>query len=93
VKAPGEIRGGLEEGVVSRSEDGSYFRQLVFYSLLLDQAEPLLRPQVFSLEFVGERGEEALSRPFTVTEGEKDDLRKLIRDVWAKVQALDFSPL
>jgi DNA helicase II / ATP-dependent DNA helicase PcrA len=93
-KSPGQIRGGLDPGTVSRAgREGDYFRQIVFYALLLEQAEPLLRPQAFVLSFVGERGEEPIDRSFSVTEQEKDDLRSLIREVWAKVTALDFTPL
>ena len=93
-KAPKAIRGDVEEGSVSREgRNGDNFRQLVFYALLLDQAEPLLRPENFILEFIGERGEEAISRPFLVTEDEKESLRGLIREVWAKILALDFTPL
>jgi DNA helicase II / ATP-dependent DNA helicase PcrA len=92
-KAPGEIRGGLAEGIVSRTTDGDYFRQLTFYAVLLEQAEPLLVPQAFSLEFIGERGDGPIRRDFTVTEAEKNDLRKLIQEVWGKIQNLDFTPL
>lgn len=92
-KAPSEIRGGIEEGKVSRTSDGSYFRQMVFYALLLELAEPMLTPQVFRFEFIGERGEEAISRDFRISQAEKDDLRKLIGDVWEKIVHLDFSPL
>lgn len=92
-KAPGEIRGGLEPGTVSRTEDGQYFRQLVFYAVLLELAEPLLVPQSFALEFIGERGEEPIRRPFSITDAEKDDMRGLIRDVWKKISALDFTPM
>ncbi len=92
-KAPAEIRGGLEPGVVSRTAEGDYFRQLVFYALILEQAEPLLMPQSFSLEFIGERGEAPIRRDFSITDAEKNDLRLLIRDVWAKIQNLDFTLL
>ncbi len=93
-KAPSAIRGGVEAGKVSRSgRDGANFRQLVFYALLLEIADPMLVPQVFTLEFIGERGEDPLAREFSVTEQEKDDLRALIRQVWAKIVALDFTPL
>jgi hypothetical protein len=78
---------------VSRTADGDNFRQLVFYALLLEQAEPLLKPQVFALEFIGERGEDPISRQFSISEQEKDDLRGLIREVWAKIVALDFTGL
>lgn len=92
-KAPAEIRGGLEPGVVSRTAEGDYFRQMVFYAILLEQAEPLLTPQGFALEFIGERGEEAIRRNFVITEAEKDDLRSLIKVVWEKIQNLDFTPI
>jgi len=92
-KTPAEIRGGAEPRRVSWTEEGDYFRQLVFYALLLEKAEPLLVLQSFALEFIGERGEEPIQRPFVITEQEKEDLRKLISHVWAKIIALDFTPL
>jgi DNA helicase-2/ATP-dependent DNA helicase PcrA len=92
-KSMGEIRGGLEEGMVSRSMEGSLFRQMVFYALLLEGAEPTYVPQAFSLEFIGERGEDPVTRQFSVTEQEKEDLRALIRMVWGKITELDFTPL
>ncbi|MBM3231184.1 ATP-dependent helicase [Candidatus Peregrinibacteria bacterium] len=93
-KSPSEIRGGLEQGCVSReSRKGDNFRQLVFYALLLEQAEPLLRPENFILEFTGEREADPISRPFTLNEEEKESLRTLIRQVWRKIIALDFTPL
>jgi len=92
-KTDGKIRGGLEPGVVSRNSDGANFRQLVFYALLLEKADPLLQPQQFAIEFIGERGEKCIRRAFSVTDAEKDDLRSLIRQVWAKITALDFTPL
>ncbi len=87
------IRGDLEPGTVSRTKDGANFRQLVFYALLLEKSDPLLKPEAFVLEFLGERGEECVRRSFTVTEAEKEDLRGVIRQVWAKIQAHDFTPL
>ncbi|MSR67482.1 ATP-dependent helicase [Candidatus Peribacteria bacterium] len=92
-KAPAAIRGGIESGTVSRTRDGDNFRQLVFYALLLEQAEPMLVPVTFSLEFIGERGEEPAFRQFSILETEKEDLRSLIRQVWSKILALDFTPL
>lgn len=92
-KAPAEIRGGLDPGVVSRTSEGEYFRQMVFYALLLELKEPLLHPQVFRLAFIGERGEEPIMRDFSVTDAEKEDLRKLIADVWRKIVSLDFTQL
>lgn len=92
-KAPGEIRGPLGEGVVSRTREGALFRQLAFYALLIEQAEPLLVPQAFRLAFIGERGEEPIMRDFTITDPEKEDLKQLIGAVWKKIQNLDFTPL
>lgn len=86
-----EIRGGAEPGTVSKTEDGSSFRQLTFYALLLEQADPLLKPAVFALEYLGEKGEHPITRSFVVSEAEKEALRQLIRDVWARILALDFN--
>jgi hypothetical protein len=45
------------------------------------------------LDYIGERGEEPLQRSFVVSDAEKNELSELIRDVWAKVTALDFTKL
>jgi hypothetical protein len=92
-KTPSMIRGGIEAGKVSWTDKGEQFRQLVFYSLLLEQGDPLLSPQVYSLEFVGSKTHEPETREFSVVQAEKDDLRALIRAVWEKILALDFTPL
>jgi DNA helicase-2/ATP-dependent DNA helicase PcrA len=92
-KTESEIRGSIEEGRVSRTDTGAHFRQLAFYAVLLEAAEPLLEPEAFVLEYIGERGEHPVSRSFVVSDAEKKDLRSLIGDVWTKVTALDFTPL
>ncbi len=92
-KGESEIRGGIEEGSVSRGQGGSHFRQLTFYALLLEHADPLLKPQSFVLDYIGERGEEPLQRAFTVSDSEKESLRILIGDVWQKIVNLDFTPI
>ncbi len=92
-KSENDIRGGLEPGELSRTEEGDKFRQLAFYAVLLEKADPLITPVSFALEFVGERGEEAKRVELQVTDAEKDQLKKLIADVWKKIQSLDFSPL
>lgn len=92
-KSESEIRGDAEEGGVSRVDNGDHFRQLVLYALLLEKAEPLLEPRSFALEYIGERGEDPLTRSFTVSSAEKESLRRLLKEVWAKVNALDFHPL
>jgi len=73
--------------------DGDYFRQLVFYSLLMEQGQPLLRPRAYVLDFVGERADHPVFRSFAITEAEKASLRALVEAVWQKILALDFSPL
>ena len=73
-------------------EDG-YFRQLVFYSLLLEYGMPFLKPTGFLLDFVGEGSEHPVLRSFQVTEDDKRELKSVIAAVWKKIQALDFTPL
>jgi hypothetical protein len=73
--------------------EGSIFRQMTFYALLLEAADAMIVPQAFSVEFIGERGEDPVTRQFSVSEKEKEDLRSLIRDVWEKITALDFTDL
>ncbi|MFA6039150.1 MAG: ATP-dependent DNA helicase [Candidatus Peribacteraceae bacterium] len=73
--------------------EGDYFRQLQFYTVLLELAYPSLTPRAFILEFIGEREEHPVSRPFVITQEEKDRMKELIRAVWGKITALDFSPL
>ncbi len=92
-QAESVIRGGLEPGSVSKTSEGNYFRQLAFYALLLEHGDPLLRAEAFVLEYIGEGEEKALPRSFAVTDDEKKALSVLVKDVWAKITALDFSPL
>ncbi|MEK7591586.1 MAG: PD-(D/E)XK nuclease family protein, partial [Patescibacteria group bacterium] len=73
-------------------EDGK-FRQLTFYSILLEIGLPHLEPISYTLDFVGEGAEHPVERTFVITETEKRDLKKVIRDVWAKILALDFTKL
>lgn len=87
------IRGGLESGEISRSEEGNYFRQLAFYALLLESGDPMLKPQAFAIEFLGDGEEKPLRREFVVSSQECETLRELIGEVWEKILALDFTPL
>ena len=73
--------------------EGDYHRQLVFYALLLELGRPDLHPESYVLDFVGQGSDEPVVRSFAITEEQKRDLRKLIHAVWAKITALDFSPL
>ena len=73
--------------------DGDYFRQLVFYALLIEHADTALQPNVFILDFIGEGDYAPIQRKFTVSEAEKEEVRTMIRAVWDKVQNLDFTPV
>jgi DNA helicase-2/ATP-dependent DNA helicase PcrA len=73
--------------------EGGYFRQLQFYAVLLELAYPSLEPRAFILDFIGEREEHPVQRSFQISSEEKESMKKLIRDVWTKITALDFSPL
>lgn len=74
-------------------EDGDYFRQLAFYALLMEHGMPLYEPVGYVLDFVGEGTEHPIERKFMITKEEKEELRKVIKAVWEKVQKLDFTPL
>lgn len=87
------IRAGTEPDTVSRTSEGENFRQLVFYALLLEHAEPTYVPRSFRLEFIGNRSDDPVTREFEVSESEKTSLRSLLNDVWTKILALDFTKL
>ena len=65
----------------------------MFYALLLEHGNTLLQPQSFVLDFIGEGTDHPVQRVFQVSETQKEELRKLIRQVWGKITALDFTPL
>ncbi len=71
--------------------DGDYFRQLQFYAVLLESALPSLTPRAFQIDFIGERDEHPIIRSFQISDGEKEAMRTLIKNVWAKIQNLDFT--
>ncbi len=81
-KTEGEIR-----------SDGDYFRQLVFYALLLEEKGSLLNAQQFILDFIGEQGEHPVLRPFVISAEELKELKEIIRAAWRKITALDFTRL
>jgi RecB family exonuclease len=72
---------------------GDYYRQLTFYALLLDVMRSPLHPHAFVLDFIGEGSDHPVERVFQITELDKEALKKLIKDVWGKIIALDFTPL
>ena len=73
--------------------DYGYHRQLVFYALLIEQSALMLQPQEFVLEFVGEGSEHPVRRTYVISDAEKKELADLIKQVWMKILALDFTPL
>jgi ATP-dependent exoDNAse (exonuclease V) beta subunit len=77
----------------SEIRKGEYFRQLVFYALLLRHGRSLLKPEKFVLDFIGEKQQEPLERIFEISPKEERDLETVILAVWSKILALDFSPL
>ncbi|TSC78910.1 MAG: DNA helicase II / ATP-dependent DNA helicase PcrA [Candidatus Peregrinibacteria bacterium Gr01-1014_25] len=68
-------------------------RQLVFYAILLERAEAMLKPQSFVLDFLGGERDEPVQRAIQVTHAQKEELRRVIGSVWRKILALDFNPL
>lgn len=73
--------------------DYGYFRQLVFYDLLVREGYSIVEPKEFVLDFVGEAEHTPIKRSFTISEQDRQELRELISQVWEKVLALDFTPL
>jgi len=74
-------------------DEGDYFRQLAFYALLLECKNLPIDPKSYVLEFIGEGTEHPVTRSFEITQSEIDDLKKIVKEVWGKIEKLDFSPL
>lgn len=73
-------------------DEESYFRQLAFYALLMEHGMPIFEPTGYILDFVGEGTDHPIQRRFTVSDGEKEELTRVIEAVWTKIQNLDFTP-
>lgn len=73
--------------------DYGYFRQLVFYDLLIRSGYSIIQPQEYRLEFIGEGTDEAVTRVFTISEQDRKELTEVINAVWTKILALDFTTL
>jgi ATP-dependent exoDNAse (exonuclease V) beta subunit len=74
--------------------EGDYFRQLTFYALLLSHQKKIpIRPVQYTLDFIGEREAHPIERSFAITEHEQKELEEIVRAVWAKILALDFTPI
>ncbi len=73
--------------------DGDLYRQLVFYSLLMELSGTPLQPHTYVLDFIGSGPEHPIERTFKVSPEDRENLKVLIRAVWTKIKALDFTPL
>lgn len=73
--------------------DYGYYRQLVFYDLLIRSGYSMLEPKEFRLEFIGEEADGPATKSYTISEEDRKELTEVIEAVWAKILALDFSPL
>ncbi|MBU2213994.1 ATP-dependent helicase [Patescibacteria group bacterium] len=71
-------------------DEGDYFRQLAFYALLLEQKNLPIEPQEFVLEFIGEGSEHPVTRAFSITQSELNDLKKVVKEVWGRITSLAF---
>lgn len=77
------------------SPDGEYFRQLVFYKLLLDiKGDSRLKFGQGVIDFVEKNKKgEYTRRVFDITPDDVENLKKLIKEVYQKIQNLDFFSL
>jgi len=80
------------EDAVRKKED--LFRQLKFYKMLCD-ADPrfIHDAKLFTLDFIGNESEVRREINLEITEAEVKELKALIKQVWAKITALDFTPI
>jgi hypothetical protein len=60
---------------------------------LFEERGALLTPREFVLDFIGEGSEHPIMRSFVISDTEVRELKKVVKAVWAKVMALDFTPL
>jgi len=80
------------EDAIRKKED--LFRQLAFYKILCD-ADPkfIHEAKRFTLDFIGNEDEARREISFEITQQEVNELKALIKQVWAKITALDFTAL
>ncbi len=76
-----------------RKKDG-LFRQLVFYKILCDSSTNFIHEAtLFSLDFIGNDEETRREINIEITEEEVKEVKEVVRTVWTKIQALDFTPI
>jgi hypothetical protein len=54
---------------------------------------PILTPQSFSLDFIGEGSEHPVLRQYQISQQDKKELMEKVEAVWKKVMNLDFTKL
>lgn len=83
------------EKQVKEDWGGSTYRQLVFYKLLSDLSPDFggYEATEFSLDFIGEGENNPRRLIFEIPQKEVEELKDVIKRVWAKIIALDFTPL
>jgi len=75
-------------------KDERLFRQLVFYKLLSDLSPSFTHEAtVFTLDFIGNEKDPRRVHDFEISGAEVQELKELIKAVWRKVVALDFTEL
>jgi DNA helicase-2/ATP-dependent DNA helicase PcrA len=75
-------------------KDENLFRQLVFYKLLTDLSPSFTHTAtLFTLDFVGNEKEGRRVIDLEITEEEVKELKALIKKVWQKIIALDFTTI
>ena len=80
------------ENAVRKSED--LFRQLVFYKLLCDLSPSFTHTATkFTLDFVGTQKEGRRVIDMEIKEEEVKELKEIIKAIWTKITAMDFSPI
>ena len=88
-----DFKTGVPKSEKQIRDDGDYFRQLTFYALLLECKGGPLEPQEFILEFIGENSDHPVTRSFTISQTDIDELKDVVRKVWEKITELDFTPV
>ena len=76
------------------NKDEGLYRQLVFYKLLCDTSPGFTHEaSVFALDFIGNEKSGRSLIEFEIPEKDVAELKELIRAVWGKIQALDFTKI
>lgn len=74
--------------------NGDYYRQLVFYKLLVDKSHAFNYQRLSgTIDFIQKNAKDQFARKsFTIHPSDESELIKLITDTYTKITALEFSP-